>query len=108
MIGKAPVVAVLAVVLHSPPDSATAQGRGQQPPAPELLFRMALQNDTRLPLTQSSVTTPNVALQLYGDGQNIIVATGNGPQFPRLFFGLCKGPCGFTLRDKNSSFDLRG
>jgi hypothetical protein len=69
---------------------------------------MTLQNDMRAPLTQSAVTTPNVDLQLYGDGKNIIVATGAGPQLPRLFFGLCKGPCGFTLRDKNSYFDLRG
>lgn len=87
---------------------ATAQGRGAAPPAPELLFRMTLQNQTRLPLTQDSVTTPNVDLQLYGDGKNIIVATGAGPQLPRLFFGLCQGPCGFTLRDRNSYFDLRG
>jgi hypothetical protein len=80
----------------------------QAPAAPELLFRMTLQNDMRLPLTQSSITTPNVDLQLYGDGRNIIVATGPGPQLPRLFFGLCKGPCGFTLRDRNNYFDLRG
>jgi hypothetical protein len=80
----------------------------QQPPAPELLFRMTLQNETRLPLAQNSVTTPNVDLQHYGDGKNIIVATGTGPQLPRLFFGLCKGPCGFTLRDRNNYFDLRG
>ena len=69
---------------------------------------MTLQNTTRLPLSQRSVTTPNVDLQLYGDGGNIIVATGNGPNLPRLFFGLCKGPCGFTLRDRNNQFDLRG
>ena len=69
---------------------------------------MTLQNQTRLPLTQSSVTTPNVDVQLYGDGRNIIVATGAGANLPRLFFGLCKGPCGFTLRDKNNYFDLRG
>jgi len=69
---------------------------------------MTLQNNTRLPLTQSSVTTPNVDLQLYGDGGNIIVATGSGANLPRTFFGLCKGPCGFTLRDKSNAFDLRG
>jgi len=80
----------------------------QRPAAPVQLFTMALQNEARAPLTQSAVTTPHVALQFYGDGKNIIVATGTGPQFPRLFFGLCTGPCGFTLRDKNSSFDLRG
>lgn len=69
---------------------------------------MTLQNQNRVPLTQAAVTTPNVDLQLYGDGANIIVATGTGPNLPRLFFGLCKGPCGFTLRDRNSAFDLRG
>ena len=87
---------------------APARGGGQPAPAPVLLFTLGLQNQTRLPLTQSSVTTPDVDLQLYGDGKNIIVATGNGPQLPRLFFGLCTGPCGFTLRDKDSYFDLRG
>jgi hypothetical protein len=69
---------------------------------------MTLQNEMRLPLSQSTVTTPNVDLQLYGDGKNIIVATGTAAQLPRLFFGLCKGPCGFTLRDRNNYFDLRG
>ena len=78
------------------------------PPAPVVLFDIRLQNQARAPLTQASVTTPNVDLQLYGDGRNIIVATGAGPQLPRLFFGLCTGPCGFTLRDKDGAFDLRG
>ncbi len=86
---------------------AFAQQRGAIQP-PQQLFNMTLQNQTRLPLTQNSVTTPNVDVQLYGDGKNIIVATGPGANLPRLFFGLCKGPCGFTLRDRNSSFDLRG
>jgi hypothetical protein len=71
------------------------------------LLTLTLQNQTRAALTQASITTPNVDLQLYGDGKNIVVATGNGPQLPRLFFGLCTGPCGFTLRDKEHAFDLR-
>jgi hypothetical protein len=81
---------------------------GAQPAAPVLLINMTLQNDSRQPLTQRSVTTPNIDLQLYGDGANIIVATGSGPNLPRTFFGLCKGPCGFTLRDRSHHFDLRG
>jgi hypothetical protein len=87
---------------------ATGWGAVQRPAAPVQLFKMRLQNNTRLPLSQDSITTPNVDLQLYGDGRNIIVATGSGANFPRTFFGLCKGPCGFSLRDKNSYFDLRG
>ena len=85
-----------------------ARGAVQPPPVPQLLFNMTLQNETRLPLTQSSITTPNVDLQLYGDGKNIIVAVGKGANLPRAFFGLCRNPCGFTLRDRNNYFDLRG
>jgi len=92
-----------AAVIH-----AQARGGGQPPPPPQRLFTMTLQNDTRLPLSQKTVTTTNADLQLYGDGGNIIVAVGNGPNLPRLFFGLCEKPCGFTLRDRNSAFDLRG
>ena len=86
-----------------------AGGVSAQPaPAPVLLFTFTLENDQRLPLAQNTVTTPNVDLQHYGDGRNIVVATGKGPNFPRLFFGLCKGPCGFTVRDRSNAFDLRG
>ena len=87
---------------------AAGRGAAQSPAAPIRLISMTLQNNMRLPLTQDSITTPNVDLQLYGDGRNIIVATGSGANFPRTFFGLCKGPCGFSLRDKNYYFDLRG
>jgi hypothetical protein len=80
----------------------------QPPPAPALLLSLTLENDMRLPMSQSTITTGNADLQLYGDGRNIVVATGAGPRLPRLFFGLCKGPCGFTLRDRGSYFDLRG
>ena len=105
MLGKTLLIAAML----SASSTAAEQGRGAgQPPAPQLLFNITLQNETRLPLTQSSITTPNVDLQLYGDGKNIIVAVGQGANLPRLFFGLCKGPCGFTLRDKTNYFDLRG
>ncbi|HXD74787.1 MAG TPA: hypothetical protein VN628_13660 [Vicinamibacterales bacterium] len=84
------------------------QAAAQRPAAPVRLFELTLHNDARVPLTQTALATPNVDLQLYGDGKDIVVATGNGPQLPRLFFGLCTGPCGFTLRDKDNAFDLRG
>src|SRR6185295_53591 len=87
---------------------ATGLGAVQRAAAPVQLFKLTLQNSTRLPLSQDSITIPNVDLQLYGDGRNIIVATGSGANFPRTFFGLCKGPCGFTLRDRKNYFDLRG
>jgi hypothetical protein len=114
--GIAAIAAALVSLVAGPTSArqsgaaALAAGRGavQPPPSPVLLFNMTLQNNTRLPLTQSSVTTPNVDVHLYGDGGNIIVATGSGPNLPRTFFGLCKGPCGFTLRDRNNTFDLRG
>ncbi len=118
---KTPCMAAIAAALFSLAASspyvgqagtaaAPAAGRGavQRPAAPIQLISMTLQNNMRLPLTQDSITTPNVDLQLYGDGRNIIVATGSGANFPRTFFGLCKGPCGFSLRDRNYYFDLRG
>jgi hypothetical protein len=78
------------------------------PPRPQLLFNMTLENETRLPLSQDTVTTPDVDLQLYGDGKDIIVAVGKGPYAPHTFNGLCDRPCGMTLRDRNNYFDLRG
>lgn len=78
------------------------------PPPPGLLFRMTLENDTRLPLGQDRVTTPDVELGLYGDGKDILIAVGKGPNAPRTFDGLCDRPCGLTLRDRNNYFDLRG
>jgi hypothetical protein len=95
---------IAAIALLSYPQ----RGAPAQPPAPQLLFNMTLQNETRLPLSQSSITTPNMDVQLYGDGKNIIVAVGRGANFPRAFFGLCEKPCGFTLRDRKDYFDLRG
>lgn len=80
----------------------------QQGPVPSLLLTLTLRNEARLPLSQQTIATPNADVQLYGDGRNIIVATGSGPQLPRLFFGLCTGPCGFTLRDRDHYLDLRG
>ena len=118
---KTPCMAAIAAALFSLTASspyagqagtaaAPAAGRGavQSPAAPIRLISLTLQNKMRLPLTQDSITTPDVDLQLYGDGRNIIVATGNGANFPRTFFGLCKGPCGFSLRDRSYYFDLRG
>src|SRR5690242_2816247 len=94
------VIATVAVLFLSlcPGPTYAQRGGAQAPAAPELLFTMTLTNETRLPLSQNTVTTPNVDLQLYGDGKNIINAVGNGPNLPRLFFGLCEKPCGFTLR----------
>src|ERR1051325_10157714 len=80
----------------------------QRPAPPVQMFELSLQNQARSALTQQAVTTANADVHLYGDGKNIVVATGNQPQLPRLFFGLCTGPCGFTLSDRQKTFDLRG
>jgi hypothetical protein len=81
----------------------------QQPgPAPELLFRMKLENDTRQPLGPGVITNPNLDLQLYGDGKNMLVSIGRAETDPHTFNGLCERPCGMTLRDKSNYFDLTG
>jgi hypothetical protein len=101
------VILVLAVSLKAVPIYAQ-RGAPQPPASPELLFNMTMQNETRLPLGQESITTTNMDIHFYGDGKNIIVAVGKGANLPRTFFGLCEKPCGFTLRDRNNYFDLRG
>ncbi len=88
--------------------AAPAGAPAGRPSPPQLLFNMTLENDTRSPLSQNTVTTPNVDLQLYGDGKDIIVAPGKGRYSPHIFNGLCDRPCGLALRDKNNYFDLRG
>ncbi|HEX4278953.1 MAG TPA: hypothetical protein VHZ74_26540 [Bryobacteraceae bacterium] len=80
----------------------------QAPAAPTLLFRMALENTTRHPLTQEIFTNPDLEVQSYGDGKNMLVAIGKAETDPHLFDGLCERPCGFTLHDKNHDFDLTG
>ena len=84
------------------------QALAQPRPAAQRLFNMELRNDVRSALSQDRVVAPNLELRLLGDGRDIIVATGEGAELPRLFFGLCKGPCGFVLRDRRHDFDLRG
>jgi hypothetical protein len=79
-----------------------------QAPPPELLFRMALQNTTRQPIVQSSILTPRLELQYYGDGRNILVAIGTAEYLPRAFNGLCERPCGLAFRDPDNYFDLTG
>ena len=97
--GIAPI-AVLALLLGAgwtyAQQAGAAAPAAAPPPPPELLFRMTLENDTRSPLSQDTVTTPNVDLQLYGDGKDILVAVGKGPNAPHTFNGLCDRPCGLT------------
>src|SRR5258708_4014790 len=84
-------------------------GMYAQPPAPPvLLFKLPLENTTRLPLSANVVTDPNLELQTYGDGKNIVVSIGKAATDPHTFDGLCERPCGMTFRDKRNYFDLRG
>jgi hypothetical protein len=88
--------------------AAPAPAPVKPPSPPELLFRMTLENTTRQPVGPGVVTNPNLELQSYGDGKNILVAIGRNEYDPHTFNGLCEKPCGMTLRDKNNYFDLTG
>ena len=79
-----------------------------QPAPTELLFRMPLENTTRLPMVAGVLTDANLELQTYGDGKNIVVSIGKAATDPHTFDGLCERPCGMTFRDKRHYFDLRG
>jgi hypothetical protein len=79
-----------------------------QPVPTQLLFKLPLENTTRLPVSADVVTDPNLELQTYGDGKNIVVSIGKAATDPHTFDGLCERPCGMTFRDKRNYFDLRG
>lgn len=91
-----------------PAAGAPAPAPVKRPAPPELLFRMELENATRRPVGPAAVTNPNLELQTYGDGQNIVISIGHGEYDPHTFDGLCERPCGMTFRDKNNYFDLTG
>jgi hypothetical protein len=97
-------IAAIAVFMLSP----GAGSAGAQPVPPELLLRMTLENTSRQPLGPGVITNPNLQLQTYGDGKNILVAIGRSEYDPHTFDGLCEKPCGMTLRDQDKLFDLRG
>jgi hypothetical protein len=81
----------------------------QRPPSPpEPLFRMVLENTTRALVTTDVLMNPNLRLQTYGDGRNILVAIGKNENDPHFFNGLCDKPCGLTFQDKTAYFDLTG
>jgi len=79
-----------------------------QPAPTQLLFKLPLENTTRLPVGAGVLTDPNLELQTYGDGKNIVVSIGKAATDPHTFDGLCERPCGMTFRDKRNYFDLRG
>jgi hypothetical protein len=95
---------------QQPGPAAPAQGRGagRIPTPPELLFRMTMENTARLLVATEVITSPNLNLHTYGDGQNILVSIGKTEMDPHLFDGFCDKPCGLTLQDKNNYFDLTG
>ena len=75
---------------------------------PELLFRATLENTTRELVTTKVLINPDLKLQTYGDGRNILVAVGKNETDPHFFDGLCDKPCGLTFQDNNNYFDLTG
>ena len=96
---------------QQPAPAGAALGRGavRTPPAPpELLFRMTMENTARLLVSTEVITSPNLNLHTYGDGQNILVSIGKAESDPHLFDGFCDKPCGLTLQDKDHYFDLTG
>jgi len=114
--GKAAIALLflsLAGWIHAqqPAPVAPAPGRGAArtpPPPPQLLFRMTMENTTRLLVSTEVITSPNLNLHTYGDGRNILVSIGTAETDPHLFDGFCDKPCGLTLQDRNNYFDLTG
>ena len=67
-----------------------------------------MENTARLLVSTKVITTPNLNLHTYGDGENILVSIGAAETDPHFFNGFCDKPCGLTLQDRNNYFDLTG
>jgi len=95
---------------QQPAPGAAGAGRspGRARDAPELLFRMTLENTDRALVSTEVLMNPNFSLQTYGDGKNILVAIGKAETDPHFFDGLCDKPCGLTFLDNQNYFDLTG
>jgi len=61
--------------------------------------------------TQGHVANPNLELKLYGtagEGVQVTGSAGDENNPVHAWTGVCEGPCGLTLREKNSFADLTG
>ena len=89
--------------------AAGAGGRGgaaQQPVT--LVFKETWQNtSTMLPMSQASVTNPDLELKMYGIGKTDFSVTNEG-NMPHIWTGECESSCGLSLRHKDSFVDLTG
>jgi hypothetical protein len=117
---------------QQPAPARTNQGQTQPRSAPDtpenhrppLFFREAWKHsgEPEHPISQDSVSNPNLDLKLYGDQPRSSHSNGhegdggiwdNKRPSPlddpaHTFTGTCKKPCGLAFRDKNNYVDLTG
>ena len=66
--------------------------------------------NTEHPLSQESVSNPNLELKLYGQNHDVLIAgavtTENNP--PHAWTGTCTTACAVALRDKTNFVDITG
>ena len=95
---------------------AGGRGGGAPRPAPAALvmnvtFQPAVAGKTeQLPFVQANVVDPNLELQQYGAGKDVLTNAGNPAQFIPFsaWTGTTSGPFALTFRDKRSTLDLTG
>ncbi len=122
ILGLALAVGALLGVIEAPAQAPAAgakggnKGKGKEGGArrPGLFFKeewKQIQGGGENPAEQSHVANSNLELKLYGTAGEGIQMTGNvgddnNPM--HAWTGVCEGPCGLTLRDKNNFADLTG
>lgn len=122
MIAIAAFASVSSALGQQPAPSAARQAQSPDSGGnyrPPLFFREEWHHTGTLehPLTQDSVSNPNLELKLYGDPprpdpdfggiwDNKLRQPADDP--PHSFTGTCRRPCGLTLRDRNNFVDLSG
>jgi hypothetical protein len=98
----------------APAAPGAARGGGAGPARrPALFFKEEWkQNDKNdeHPATQAAVASPNLELQMYGQGKDLQITGRAGDENNpiHLWSGNCTSPCAATLRDKTNFADLTG
>jgi hypothetical protein len=83
------------------------RGRGGAQPA-TLIFKEGWKDTTTMiPMSQASVSNPDLELKMYGTGKEDFSITNEGG-VNHIWTGLCAAGCGVSLRNKDNFVDLTG
>jgi hypothetical protein len=97
----------------APAAAAPAAARPAPARRPALFFKEEWKQNEKNdehPATQQAVASPNLELQMYGPGKDLLITGRAGDENNpiHLWSGTCTSPCAATLKDKANFADLTG